>query len=195
MPCLAIHLAVAKKYLEKHNNENKEDFILGTIAPDINFPNINKYINGVSDDKNSHHFGLNYKTGNIIEYMKKKVDFDLFFEKNNIDTSFLRAYFLHLLCDYYFFGEYISDEKLANLSYDEVVKIGYNDYNLITQKLISKYDLDIPNEIIDIISGKGIGEIKILKEDIIDDFIDNMSNLDLNEEKKKVTKVDFNKKY
>ena len=195
MPCLAIHLAVAKKYLEKHNDENKEDFISGTIAPDINFPNINKYINGVSDDKNSHHFGLNYKTDNIIEYMKKKVDFNLFFEQNDINTSFLRAYFLHLLCDYYFFGEYISDEKLVNLSFDEAVKIGYNDYDLITPKLISKYGLEIPDQIKSIISRKGEGEIKILKEDIIDTFIDTMSNLDLYEEKKKVTKIGFNKKY
>ena len=74
MPCLAMHLAVAKKYLEKHPEENKEEFILGTIAPDINMPDINKYIKGVTDDKNSHHFGLNFKTDNIIEYMKKKVE-------------------------------------------------------------------------------------------------------------------------
>ena len=99
MPCLAVHLAVAKKYLEKHPEENKDDFILGTIAPDINMPNIEKYINGVSEDKNSHHFGLNFKTDDLIEYMKKKVDFNLFFQNNDINTSFLRAYFLHLICD------------------------------------------------------------------------------------------------
>ena len=194
MPCLAIHLAVAKKYLERHNDENKEDFISGTIAPDINFPNINRYINGVSDDKNSHHFGLNYKTDNIIEYMKKKVDFNLFFEQNDINTSFSRAYFLHLLCDYYFFGEYISDEKLSNLSFDEAVKIGYNDYDLITPKLISKYNLIIPDQIKNIISRKGIGEIKILKEDTVDEFIDNMSKIDLFKAKQEVIKPNFNKK-
>ncbi len=194
MPCLAIHLAVAKKYLEKHNDENKEEFIAGTIAPDINYPNINKYINGVSDDKNSHHFGLNYKTDNIIEYMKKKVDFNLFFNQNDINTSFLRAYFLHLLCDYYFFGEYISDEKLSNLSFDEAVKIGYNDYDLITPKLISKYNLIIPDQIKSIISRKGIGEIKILKEDTVDEFIDNMSKIDLFKAKQEVIKPNFNKK-
>ncbi|MBQ9013288.1 MAG: hypothetical protein IJ094_07025 [Bacilli bacterium] len=194
MPCLAIHLAVAKKYLEKHNDENKEDFISGTIAPDIDFPNINKYINGVSDDKNSHHFGLNYKTNNIIEYMKKKVDFNLFFSQNDINSSFLRAYFLHLLCDYYFFGEYISDKKLSNLSFDEAVKIGYNDYDLITPKLISKYNLIIPDQIKSIISRKGIGEIKILKEDTVDEFIDNMSKIDLFKAKQEVIKTNFNKK-
>ena len=50
MPCLAIHLAVAKKYLEKHN-EDENEFILGTIAPDINLLDIDKYIKGVQEDK------------------------------------------------------------------------------------------------------------------------------------------------
>ena len=186
MPCLAIHLAVAKKYLENHGEENKEDFILGTIAPDINMPNISNYINGVSDDKNSHHFGLNFKTDNLIEYMKKKVDFNLFFASNDINTSFLRAYFLHLVCDYYFFGEYINSEKLSGLSFMDAVKIGFNDYNLLTPKLIAKYDLEVPETIKDIISGKGEGEIQVLDEKTVDQFISEMANLDLNLEKEKL---------
>lgn len=186
MPCLAIHLAVAKKYLENHGEENKEDFILGTIAPDINMPNISNYINGVSDDKNSHHFGLNFKTDNLIEYMKKKVDFNLFFASNDINTSFLRAYFLHLVCDYYFFGEYINSEKLRGLSFMDAVKIGFNDYNLLTPKLIAKYDLEVPEAIKDIISGKGEGEIQVLDEKTVDQFISEMANLDLNLEKEKL---------
>ena len=186
MPCLSIHLAVAKKYLENHGEENKEDFILGTIAPDINMPNISNYINGVSDDKNSHHFGLNFKTDNLIEYMKKKVDFNLFFASNDINTSFLRAYFLHLVCDYYFFGEYINSEKLRGLSFMDAVKIGFNDYNLLTPKLIAKYDLEVPEAIKDIISGKGEGEIQVLDEKTVDQFISEMANLDLNLEKEKL---------
>ena len=185
MPCLAIHLAVAKKYLEKHKEENKEDFILGTIAPDVNMENINNYINGVDASKNSHHFGTNYETTSVIEYMKRKVDFSKFFAQNDINTSFLRAYFLHLLCDYYFFGEYIKDEKFAGLSFQDAVKIGFNDYNLITPKLIKEYELEIPEQIKDIVSGVGIGEIKLLDETTVDSFINEMSNLDLQKEKEK----------
>ncbi len=186
MPCLAIHLAVAKKYLEKHPEEDKEDFILGTIAPDINMPDINKYINGVKEDKNSHHFGLNYKTENIIEYMKKKVDFNLFFKYNNINTSFLRAYFLHLLCDYYFFGEYINDERLIGLSFKDAIKIGFNDYNLITPILILKYELDVPEQIKSIIMDKGQGKMKLLNENLVYKFIDEMADVDLLKEKNRV---------
>ena len=186
MPCLAIHLAVAKKYLEKHQEEDYNDFILGTIAPDINLDNINKYINGVSDDKNSHHFGTNYKSDNIIEYMKNKVDFNKFFASNDINTSFLRAYFLHLLCDYYFFGDYIDDDRLKGLSFTDVVKIGYNDYDLITPMLIKKYDLKVPSQIKSMINGEGVGTLQILDENIIDSFINNMSNINLDEEMKKM---------
>ena len=186
MPCLAIHLAVAKKYLEKHKEENHDEFILGTIAPDIFLPNINQYIKGVSEDKNSHHFGTNYKTESLTEYMKKKVDFNLFFDSNDINTSFLRAYFLHLLCDYYFFGEYISNNKLEGLSFDEAVRIGINDYDLITPSIIEKYSLDIPDQIKDTISKKGEGNLQLLDEDTVYNFIDEMSNVDLYKEKKKV---------
>lgn len=186
MPCLAIHLAVAKKYLEKHKDENYDEFVLGTIAPDINMPDINKYINGVSEDKNSHHFGTNYKTESLIEYMKKKVDFNLFFNSNDINTSFLRAYFLHLLCDYYFFGEYISNKKLEGLSFMDAVKIGFNDYDLITPYLIKKYNLDIPERIKDIIVRKGEGKIQLLDETTVDKFIEEMANVDLHEEKEKM---------
>ena len=187
MPCLAIHLAVAKKYLENHPNENKEDFILGTIAPDIDLPDLNKYICGVvMNDKNSRHFGLNYKTDNIIEYMKRKVNFSLFFQSNDINTSFLRAYFLHLLCDYRFYGDYVTDERLIGLSFNEVAKIGYNDYDLITPILIDKYQLEIPNQIKDIIEKKGVGKIKLLDEELVYRFIDEMSSLNLLEEKNKI---------
>ena len=193
MPCLAMHLAVAKKYLEKHPEENKEDFILGTIAPDINMPNINGYINGVTDDKNSHHFGLNFKTEDIIEYMKKKVDFNLFFQSNDIDTSFLRAYFLHLLCDYRFFGEYVTDERLVGLSFMDAVKIGFNDYDLITPILISKYNLEVPEQIKDIVSKKGEGNLNLLNEELVYRFIDEMADVNLENEKNKLINASIKK--
>ena len=187
MPCLAIHLAIAKKYLENHPDENREDFILGTIAPDINMPNISEYINGVTDDKNSHHFGLNYQTEDLIEYMQRKVDFSLFFQSNDINTTFLRAYFLHLLCDYRFFGEYITDERLMGLSFRDAVKIGFNDYDLITPILISRYNLEIPEQIKDIVSRKGEGTLQLLDEDLVYRFIDEMAEVNLDEEKSKLT--------
>ena len=185
MPCISIHLAVAKKYLEKHV-ENHDEFILGTLAPDLSIDNISNYIKLDNLDKNSKHFGSNYKPSSLIEYMKGKTDFSLFFKDNDINTSFLRAYFLHLLCDRYFFDECILDSRLEGLSLEEGIKIGYNDYDLITEILINKYHLDIPEITKDIMSRKGTGKLQILNEEKIDEFINRMSNLDLNVEKEKV---------
>ena len=178
MPCLAIHLAVAKKYLEKHPEENTEEFILGSIAADTETP-IDKYLSLPGNDKNNRHFGENYNTDNLIEYMKRKVNFQRFFATNDINTSFVRGYFLHLVCDYYFFGEYINDEILANMSLKDAIKIGYNDYNIITPILIKKYNLKIPKEIREMVSHPGIGSIRILDLETVSRFIDEMSNTDL----------------
>jgi hypothetical protein len=183
MPCIAIHLAVAKKYLEKNHNEEEKDFILGTLAPDFGLDNLSDYIKINGNDKRARHFGNDYKPSSLIDYMKTKVDFNEFFLNNDIDTSFLRAYFLHLLCDYYFFDSCINDSRLANLSLEEGVKIGYNDYDLITEYLINKYNLDIPEIAKDIMSRKGVGKLQILEIDKVDEFINRMANLDLSNER------------
>lgn len=185
MPCLAIHLAVAKKYLEKHQKENYDEFILGTIAPDIDFTNINNYIKGVTDDKSTHHFGINNQSGSLVDYMRDKVNFNLFFASNDINTSFLRAYFLHLLCDYCFLDN-CGKKEVNELSFNDAVVVGTNDYDLLTPKLIKKYNLPIPSQIKDIISRKGEGNIKLLDEEAIDGFIIKMSDINFNEEKKKI---------
>ena len=179
MPCLAMHLAVAKEYLKRHPEENKEEFILGTIAPDINIENINKHINGVEGDKNSHHFGENYNTSDAIEYMKRKINFQKFFNSNDLSTSFLRAYFLHLICDYKFFGEYITKDDIKGITIDEIKEKGYADYNRITPKIIEKYDLEIPEKIKDIISGISDGKLEILNEQKVYEFIEDMSKIDI----------------
>lgn len=184
MPCLSIHLAVAKEYLKNHKDENEEEFILGTIAPDIDLPNIGKYINGVNEGKSSQHFGKNLDTSSLVSYSKSKVDFNEFFKFNDITSSFLRAYFLHLICDYYFFGEYIPKDILENYSLQDAVKIGYNDYDLITPILVRKYDLTIPYEVKDFFLRQGVGEIRLLHEELVDRFIKEMSSKNLEDEKK-----------
>lgn len=189
MPCLAMHLAVAKEYLKNNTGENEEEFMLGTIAPDINMKDINKYINGVNFDKNSHHFGENYNTIDAIEYMKRKVNFAKFFACNDLSTSFLRAYFLHLICDYLFFGEYVTSEDLKGLTADQAKIRGYSDYNRITLKLIEKYDLIVPDVIKSIIFGDSEGELEILKEERIYKFIEDMSNININNFKNNILKI------
>jgi hypothetical protein len=188
MPCLAMHLAVAKEYLRHHPEEKEDEFILGTIAPDINMKDIEKYVNGASEDKNSHHFGENYNTTDMIEYMKKKVNFEKFFENNDLDTSFKRAYFLHLICDYVFFGEYITHDSISGMTFDEIKLKGFNDYNRITPILIDKYKLTIPDVISGIVMGHSDGELEIISEQYVYEFIKNMSEVNLEEYKNNILK-------
>lgn len=187
MPCVSIHLAVAKKYLENHPEENTTDFVMGSIAADFSEDEISvkDYITLTSDDKNARHFGLTNQANNIIDYMKKKVDLGLFLKNNEINNSFMRAYFLHLLCDYYFFGDYIYDDKLSKYPLKDAVMMGYNDYSLITPILIKKYNLDVPEVARKYTDLKGTGEISFLKVDLVDKFISDMASLDLEEEKEK----------
>ena len=189
MPCLAMHLAIAKEYLNKYPEEDEEEFILGTIAPDIDMPYIDKYINGVNSDKNSHHFGDNYNTTDAIEYMKKKVNFGKFFASNDLSTSFLRAYFLHLISDYLFFGEYITQEDIKGMSFVEIRDKGYADYNRITSKLIEKYNLVIPECIKEMVSGYSEGELEILKENQVYKFIEDISNININDFKNNILNI------
>lgn len=188
MPCLAMHLAVAKEYLKHHPEEKEDEFILGTIAPDINMKDIEKYINDVSEDRNSHHFGENYNTTDMIEYMQKKVNFEKFFANNDIDTSFKRAYFLHLICDYVFFGEYITHDNVRGMTFDEIRIKGFNDYNRITPILINKYKLHIPNEIREIVMGYSDGELEIISEQYVYEFIESMSKINLEDYKNNILK-------
>ena len=187
MPCLAIHLAVAKKYYEKHRDLNYQEFIDGTLAPDLGNDNIDNYINILNDDKTGRHFSINSKTNNVIEYIKRKVDFKLFFQHNDINSSFLKGYFLHLLCDHYYFKDYVMSEDLKKLSLEEAIKICYNDYDIITPILIDKYHLEIPKLAESFLTRKGSGNLVLLNEDNVYKFIDDMSNLDLIEEKIKKT--------
>lgn len=171
MPCFSIHLAVAKKYLELHPEENLSKFIEGTIAPDI------------SEDKNASHYGENYITTNAMLYMKKKTNLVKFLESNKIDNSFQRGYFLHLICDYKFFDYYIDSSILKTKSLDEVVKLGFLDYDRISQELLEEFDLvslDLPKKILDMMNRSDGKKLEFLDKSHVYNFIDEMSQVDLN---------------
>jgi len=54
MPGFTIHIAVAKRYIEKHKSEIKseEEFIKGAIAPDMN-----EKMDEIAQDKSKTHYG------------------------------------------------------------------------------------------------------------------------------------------
>lgn len=150
MPGYVIHLAVAEEYLKKHKERQEEydEFIKGVIFPDS------------IKDKLITHYGEKSSVSNLYEFLKA----------NEIETSFKRGYFLHLLTDYLFYNKYI----------DRMSKDMYNDYDILNEILIEKYNVKLPECIKDSVFFKE-GKLVILSLELITKMIDDISNMDLDE--------------
>ena len=150
MPGYVIHLAVAEKYLKKHKckNEDYNEFIEGVIYPDS------------TKIKSETHYGEKSSESNIYEFLKE----------HELNNSFERGYFLHLLTDYLFYNRYI----------DTISNEIYSDYDILNDKLIEKYNVKLPDKVKYTVSSKD-GCLVILSMEIIDKLIDDISNYDLEE--------------
>lgn len=163
MPGHVIHIAVAKEYLRKHKKaENEEQFIEGVISPDL------------TDDKSKTHYGPYSSKTNLKEFLKE----------NNIDTSFKRGYFLHLVTDYLFYNKYL----------DICTKVIYHDYDVTNRELIQKYNVQIPEKIKDEVFFND-GEPKLLSKELIIKFINEVSKLDLDKIEEEIKNNPNNEKW
>lgn len=155
MPGYVIHVAVAQEYLKKHkNNENKEEFVKGTIEPDLIKP------------KSLSHYGKSPAYTNLKKFL----------ESNEIETSFQKGFFLHLITDYLFYNHY-----LDKFSREDI----YNDYDILNAKLIEKYNVQLPEKVKQYVFNKE-GTTKILSEELACKVIDEISNLKMEDIQKEV---------
>lgn len=140
MASAIIHLAVAKKILEKIHVENEYDYYLGSIAPDI--------AKQIGQSKDKSHFIINTKEDipNIKLFTKRYPTF--------LYNSFNLGYFTHLYTDKIWYEEIsptfkgssslkLLDGTIINVDEDEMKSIIYSDYTNINIKIIEKYDLDL----------------------------------------------------
>lgn len=143
-----IHLAVAEEYLRKHKSkiEKYDDFIQGVIYPDS------------VKDKSETHYGVKSSKSNLYDFLMYK----------DIDTSFNRGYFLHLLTDYLFYNYYV----------DTMSNDMYNDYDILNKYLINRYNVVIPDEVKKYIFFKE-GELKILSKQLVEKIIEDISDMDI----------------
>lgn len=112
-----IHLAVAEEYLKRTKiKENYNDFIEGVIAPDD------------AKDKALTHYGPKSSQTHLDQYL----------EKNKIDNSFNRGYFLHLITDYIFYNKYLE-------TYSKEI---YNDYDILDEYITKKYNVIMPERLV-----------------------------------------------
>lgn len=152
MPGFVIHIAVAKEYLKKHNNNEYDDeFIKGNILPDL------------TDDKTKTHYGKSPTYTNLKEFLLH----------NKLNNSLNKGIFLHLITDYLFYNYYL--ENVPRKSSKEIL---HNDYDIINKDLIEKYDIKLPENIEKYVFYKN-GESKILTFNLAVKVIKEISELNI----------------
>jgi hypothetical protein len=130
MPSYAIHLAVAKRYLQKNKGEiaNVRDFYDGNIAPDL------------TDNKMKTHYSTAPTGNDIMVNAKCKVGLDKVF-RLSIDTDFGKGVFLHLLTDYVFYNFFFDGDFIKSTTYDDFSRDLYASYNFINAWLADTYKI------------------------------------------------------
>ncbi len=99
----------------------------------------------------------------------------LYLESNIVNTDYEKGFFLHLITDCIFYQKYFKNLTTSL----------YNDYDVLNKTIIEKYNVKVLKEIEPYAKYKQ-GEPQILKEDKIYKFIEEVSNLKLEEVKLKV---------
>ena len=147
-----IHVAIGQEYIKKHKNhkEDYNEFINGVINPDLIKP------------KSESHYGKSPAYTNLKKFL----------ENNKIDNSFNRGKFLHLVTDYLFYNVYFDEFSVENFLKKQI----YNDYDILNEQIINKYNVKIPDIVKD----------SVFFKELTYKNIDEVSNLDLDIIAKKV---------
>lgn len=180
MPSFQIHLAVAKRYIEKHEIQDKEAFYEGSVAPDFVRP------------KEKSHYTIETSRDDLVEHLKAKVDLDCFLQENEIKTDYDKGVLLHLITDKIFFTEFFDEEYLRNVDWHEFTENLYYSYTKTNEYLQEKYQIIINKELSERIHQdieKSNKEKKIFDEegkqiisiDKLDTFIERISDIKLEE--------------
>ena len=154
-----IHLAVAEEYIKNYPKDidDYKEFIEGVIYPDS------------VKDKSLTHYGPKSSKPNL----------KLFFEDKDINDSFNKGYFLHLLTDYLFYNRFL----------DYFSKDIYNDYDILNKVLIEKFEVKIPDSVKNSVFYLE-GETKILNLEETIEFIINTAKHKINDIKEAVLNND-----
>ena len=172
MACLAMHLAISQKYLQIHKYEVESEFIDGTLAPDL------------KSDKIASHFGESKRPTSVKEMMDFKMDIVKAAKQINLDSSFSRAEFLHLISDDIFY-RFVYSDKLEQWSPEEVKQAMYEDFDFVTYYILSKYNIELPESLKHLATDKK-GESRFFTPDSIDRFISTISAIDLEYAKQQI---------
>ena len=173
MASFSMHLAIAKLYLNTHKEEDIEEFIKGTLAPDL------------TDDKSATHYGRHAAWANPANYLQSN--------GNDIENSFKKAYFLHLITDYLFYHKLIDvDDYLEKLGVDEWRRRHRTDFDILEDEIKKKYEIeDMVEKLPDHIKKhmtKAQGELTIFERESLYNLLEDISKIDLIKMKEELLK-------
>lgn len=151
MPSLVMYLAIAKKYRERHPEEDEEEFTKGILAPDLK--------RNLKAERARLHYA---------EQSSHRPDLNRFDRERGLDSSFDRGYFLHLLCDYLFYNELLQ-EYSAGI---------FHDFRKMNRRIREKYQISLPQEWEARVSWEE-GGLSSLEEESVYRFIDAAGRLEL----------------
>lgn len=169
MASFSMHLVIAKLYLQKHPEENEEEFIEGSIAPDI------------TKDKSVTHYGKATAWSNPAKYLQAN--------DRKIENSYERGYFLHLITDFLFYHKLVDIEEIdARFIKDESVKDKWiknqrNDFSILEGEIRKRYNIEkyidrLPENIRKVMTSSE-GELKVFERKSLFKFLEDMAQIDL----------------
>ena len=173
MASSAMHIAIAKKYLEKNKDKNLDykKVMAGTLYPDA------------TNDKDKTHYTMAERGNNNVTHLASKVDLYAFLNDNAVLDDFKLGWFIHLITDYLFFSECFTEEYLLSHSYEQFRSDLYFAYDCLEKYIEEKYNItmadyaDYPSEYHEGISYQD----SIFSKDLIDSFIERVSSVNIKE--------------
>lgn len=151
MPSQITHLAVAKRYLEKHPQTilDVQAFLDGNVLPDL------------ASDKAQSHCGIRTERNSLVKRNAEKVSVDKFVATHDLSDCLNQGQYLHLYVDYFFYNDfllaYFKQVEIKQSSIDmyetsrrddlylmQKYKVGYADTTLgdELQKINDAWDLE-----------------------------------------------------
>ena len=184
MASFSIHLAVAKRYVEKNNIDNKAELYKGIIDPDL------------VDNKDISHYTNRNEIDTISESKKYSAGLYEFLKVNNIDNDYNKGIFIHLITDYLFFNRFLDKEYMNIAKFEDFSKDLYYSYDMSNEYLEEKYNISsiFNNEELKSHEKKIKDDYKpmsekhklIIDENKIYEFIEFVSDIDIEKYKDKI---------
>lgn len=134
MPGFHIHLSIGNRYIEKHEVQDKEQFLEGVIAPDF-------------EEKEKSHYTIPSTKDNLVEHLKCKVSIENFLKEHTLGNDYEKGLLLHLLTDKLFFTEFFTKEYLEKVGYQNFTNDLYFSYGQTNDYLEKKYHLKFSEEL------------------------------------------------